>query len=253
MVPCIFISHGAGLPHVYLSRFNPLKSSLLKLGSYFSQENNKPTKILIISGHNENSPSVRVTSVEKPEKHQFYRAEGDPELAKRVQTLLEDNEISCDLEIGPQLDYGAYCPLMVVFPKADIPVVSLSLHESLNPELHLNIGKALQPLRDEGVLIIGSGMSYHNLSEVIAPKFFGKPKGYEWDQTLTEVITNPDPDQRNEKLKVWKKLPGARDAHPREDHLMPLLVVSGAGGSDVGCQYASFKFMAVVASGYSFP
>merc|ERR1712125_139435 len=118
----------------------------------------------------------------------------------------------------------------ISFPKADIPVAALSLHRSLDPNKHLAIGKALQPLREEGVLIMGSGMSYHNLSAMFVSR--GR-KGKDFDKSLTQAIAHYDPEARNELLRNWEDFPDARKVHPREEHLMPLFVVAGAAGSDV--------------------
>lgn len=254
LLPCIFVNHGGGPMHMYGGETDPIRNHLLKVGSFFNQETTKPKSILVISAHNEAAPSLRVTSVSQSYIDSEYKAPGDPKLAKRVQDLLEKNDIPCNLDSKPNMDHGALTPLLISFPKADIPVEALSLHKSLSPEMHLKIGEALRPLRQEGVLIIGSGMSFHNLGSMFSsPNMFGNLKGYEFDQSLTETITHPDPVHRNEVLKQWESFPGARKAHPREEHLMPLFVIAGAAGSDVGNQYASFDFMGSAVSGYSFP
>lgn len=249
ILPCIFVNHGGGPMHLYGGSDDPIKNHLLNVGSRFSPENAKPKSILILSAHNEAAPSLRISSAST--HYDEYHAVGDPELANRVQHLLGNSNITSDLDTNDVLDHGALAPLMIAFPKADIPVVALSLHASLNPQIHLNIGEALRPLREEGVLIIGSGMSFHNLGALFATNI-GRPKGYDFDQTLTEAITNPDPVHRNEILKTWESFPEARNAHPREDHLMPLFVVTGAAGSDIGKQSDSFEFMGASVSGFSF-
>lgn len=255
MLPCIFVNHGGGPMHLNRSSRDPIKSQLLKVGKLFSQEENKPSSILVISAHHESSRALRVSSgfTSNAYTEEEYPVKADPELAKRVQTLLKEKQIPCNLDNRHNLDHGALTPLMIAFPKAEIPVTALSLHSSMDPEMHLKIGEALQPLREEGVLIMGSGMSYHNLGSLMIPKLFGKSKGYDFDNNLNKAITHSDPVTRNELLKKWEEFPGARKVHPREEHLMPLLVVAGAAGSDVGEQRESFHFLGAAVSSFSFP
>jgi aromatic ring-opening dioxygenase catalytic subunit (LigB family) len=129
-------------------------------------------------------------------------------------------------------DHGTFVPLVLMYPKADVPVVTLSMKSSYDPLEHINLGKALLPLRDEGVLIIGSGLSYHNM------RGFGskdaRPVSEQFEEWLNETISEADARVRNERLQNWEKAPAARLAHPREDHLIPLMVVAGAAGDDVG-------------------
>jgi len=255
MMPCVFVNHGGGPSHLYASDDDPIKSHLLKVGARFSDKDNKPSSILVLSAHNEAAPSLKVSSLYNSKKSSAreYSAPGDPKLATRVQKLLKNNNIPCDVVKKRNLDHGALAPLMIGFPDADIPVETLSLHKSMSAEAHLRIGEALQPLRKEGVLIMGSGMSFHNLGSLFSSNFFGNLLGYDFDQMLVKAVTNPDPVRRNQILAQWEKFPGARSAHPREEHLMPLLVVAGAAGSDIGKQNDSFDFMGAAVSGFSFP
>lgn len=254
-LPCIFVNHGAGPMHLRAPKTDPIKSHLLDVGSRFNQENTKPKSILVVSAHHESSPSLRVSSSFRNigNDDDEFSGTADQDLAKRVQELLKESNISCELDDQHFLDHGALTPLQIAFPEADVPVTALSLHKSLDPVKHLEIGKTLQPLRDEGVLIMGSGMSYHNLRAFFRPKMFGERKGHDFDKSLTEAITHPDPDTRNELLKNWENFPDARKVHPREEHLMPLFVVAGAAGSDIGKQSSSFDFMGASVSSYSFP
>lgn len=238
---------------------DPVRSHLRKIGSYFTPET-KPKSILVISAHYESSPSILVTSTPNP-KMQFdyngmppkayefkYPAPGNPALAQRIKDLLTSKDISCELDPDRGIDHGVFVPLMIAFPEADIPVVEISLHKSFDPALHIQIGKALQPLREEGVLIIGSGMSFHDEAAMMAAK---SSIGYEFDKALVEVITQ-NPKTRNETLTQWATLPGAKDAHKREEHLLPLLVVSGAAGDDVVGKADSFEAYHAHVSGFSF-
>jgi aromatic ring-opening dioxygenase catalytic subunit (LigB family) len=117
--------------------------------------------------------------------------------------------------------------MKVAVPDADIPLVQLSLRRDLDPAAHVAIGRALAPLRDEGVLIVGSGMSFHNL-RVRGPQ--ATAPSDEWDAALTDAVTDPDPARRAQRVIAWDGLPHARFAHPREEHLLPLMVALGAGG-----------------------
>lgn len=247
---------------LYAEDSDPIRSHLLKIGSRFSEESMKPKAILVISAHYETAPSVLVTSSSKPdmyfdyygfpdEAYKFkYPAPGNPDLANRVQHLLKSSNIPCDLDPKRGFDHGVFVPLMIAFPKADIPVITLSLHKSFDPQLHLKMGEALRPLREEGVLIVGSGMSFHNMRSFM--KNNGTPLGYDFDEALNDVITKTDPVHRDQILAEWDKLPGARKAHAREEHFLPLLVVVGAAGSDVGTN-DRFSAMKASISGFSFP
>jgi len=237
---------------------DPVRSHLKKIGSCFTA-GNEPKSILVISAHYETSPAILVTSSDKPGMHfdyngmppkayEFkYPASGDPELASRVKALLSTNGISCDLDPDRGFDHGAFVPLMIAFPKANIPVVVLSLHTSLDPEMHIKIGEALQPLREEDVLVVGSGMSFHDEAAMRAAK---TTLGYEFDQALVEVITKKS-EKRNDVLKKWDTLPGAKEAHKREEHLLPLLVILGIAG-DSPCEADSFVAYNSYLSGFSF-
>lgn len=130
-----------------------------------------------------------------------------------------------------------------------IPVVQLALVDGLDPSLHLALGRALAPLRDEGVLIAGSGMSYHNMREFFSP---GAPRGSErFDAWLTETVT-ADPATRASRLNAWSEADDARLAHPREEHLLPLMVAAGAADGDAGRRVFHGRVFGAEISGYRF-
>lgn len=249
--PCLFVNHGGGTGHLYGNDKDPIKKHLLDVKSRFSKESIKPKSIIIISAHHEASPYLKISTPSASQKFHEYHAPGNPELAQRMKELLKSKEISSEVDNKRSLDHGALTPLLIAFPKADIPVVNLSLHASLNPEIHLEIGEALRPLRDEGVLIMASGMSYHNLRSMFRSSS-GQLQGYDFDKALVQAVSHPDPKQRNELLTNWESFPGARHAHPREEHLMPLFICAGAAGSDIGKQFTKFNFMGSRVSGFSF-
>ena len=139
------------------------------------------------------------------------------------------------------LDHGVFIPLKVIFPKADIPVVQLSLRNNLDPQVHLAAGQALQALRQEGVLIIGSGMSFHNMRGY-GDAHFTMPSE-RFDDWLTQTIGS-DSEQRDAALRDWSMAPHALDSHPlgAEEHLLPLMVIAGAAGNDKGVKIYSERF-----------
>jgi aromatic ring-opening dioxygenase catalytic subunit (LigB family) len=145
--------------------------------------------------------------------------------------LLQSAGIDVGTDDRRGFDHGVFVPMLVIDPQAGIPVVMLSLCSDLDPAHHLAIGAALAPLRDEGVLIIGSGSSFHNLRTL----FNGDSRAsVEFDAWLHDTISQTDPVIRKARLVDWKDAPSARACHPREDHLIPLMVVAGAAASDPG-------------------
>ena len=263
MLPCIFVNHGGGPMPLFAENTDTIRAHLLKVGEKYKKEENKPRAILVISAHFETKPSLQVTSNPKPsmyfdyygfpkEAYEIrYDAPGSPELAQKVKKLLSQNNIPCDLDSKRGFDHGVFVPLMIAFPEANIPVVTLSLHASFDPQLHINIGKALKPLREDNVLIIGSGMSFHNMRSMMSGKE-RKPAGHKFNEALSDVVTNTDVIERNKRLVKWDSIPGARDSHPREEHFLPLLVIAGAAGDDIGT-VEKFLGYGSSLSGYSFP
>ena len=142
-----------------------------------------------------------------------------------------------------------FVPLLLVDPQAGIPVLQVSLQRSLDPALHIAAGKALAPLRDEGVVIIGSGMSYHNMRG-FGPGFEAASEAF--DDWLTEAVTDPDVAEREAALARWQQAPHARACHPREEHLIPLMVAAGAGAADKGSKIFEGRIPNVTVSAFRF-
>jgi aromatic ring-opening dioxygenase catalytic subunit (LigB family) len=262
-MPTYFISHGGGpwpwLQGAYKEACTNLKISLEHLPMELPE---KPKAILIISGHWEES-EFKISSGAKPgmvyDYYGFpdytyqikYPAPGSPDLANRVKSLIDGVGFNATLDPDRGFDHGTFTPLAVAFPNADVPVVQLSLRADYDPETHLKVGRAIAPLRDEGILIIGSGLSYHNLRMFDARAM--KPS-HEFDHWLQESIVRSHPKDRTEKLKSWENAPSARLAHPQEDHLLPLMVAVGAAENEKaemsyhedhflgGIAVSSFKF-----------
>ena len=245
-LPTMFVNHGGG-PLPLLGQDNDTAEALRGI-PVFTLGKLVPAAILIISAHWESSP-IRVSSARKPtmlydyggfpeDSYAYkYPAPGNPALAARVAELLQAAGHDCALDGDRGFDHGVFVPLMLAFPEAKIPVVALSLDASLGAEKHLAMGAALEPLRAEGVLILGSGQSYHNmrvLMQGLRGSGGASRAGGEFDDALSAVCTSASPEERRAALAAWSDLPGAREAHPREEHLLPLLVCAGAAGNDIG-------------------
>jgi aromatic ring-opening dioxygenase catalytic subunit (LigB family) len=216
--------------------------------------------ILVISGHWEET-DFTVSSAAKPElifdysgfpEHTYrltWPAPGEPELAARVAGLLSVAGLPSAVNPVRGFDHGVFVPLKVAFPEAKIPVVTLSLAASLDPTLHLAAGRALAPLRDQGVLIVASGMSFHNLRAYLRPETAERARAF--DAWLTQAAESPA-GERAALLTDWRKAPFAAFAHPREEHLLPLLVAAGAGGDAPGRRIFSDEPMGAALSAYRF-
>lgn len=219
-----------------------------------------PRALLVVSGHWEEpaftagaSPAPKLIFDYSGFPEHTYRltwpAPGDPELAARVQRLLAEAGLPAATDPDRGFDHGVFVPLKVAFPEAQIPVVTLSLASSLDPALHLAAGRALAPLRDEGVLIVGSGMSFHNLRAYMRPETLDRSRAF--DAWLTRAVESPAP-QRDAQLRVWREAPFAAFAHPREEHLVPLFVAAGAGGEAPGTRIFSGEPIGAAISAYRF-
>lgn len=235
-LPSAYITHGGG--PCFFMRWDPpdewdeLQAALEAIGPGLPAA---PKAILLITAHWE-AREIRIASGEHPHliydyggfpPHTYeltYPAPGDPAVAGRVAELLGAAGIDHELDPTHGWDHGVFIPLKVMYPDADIPVVAMSLHRSLDPELHVRIGEALGPLRDEGVFIVGSGSSFHHFAN------FGSPQAAKFDDWLNDTMVAPA-DIRRRKLVEWEKAPAARVAHGREEHLLPLHVAAGAASA----------------------
>jgi aromatic ring-opening dioxygenase catalytic subunit (LigB family) len=201
-----------------------------------------PKAMVVVSGHWE-EPAFTAGAAATPAliydyygfpEHTYrltWTAPGEPDLARRVASLLKQAGLPSATSTTRGYDHGVFIPLKVAFPDAQIPVVPLSLAHSLDPELHLAAGRALAPLRDEDVLIVGSGMSFHNLRAYLQPETTDRAR--EFNAWLTNVTAMPAP-ERDRELASWQTAPSATFSHPREEHLLPLMVAAGAGGAAAG-------------------
>lgn len=246
--PTYYIPHGGG-PCFFMEDPHDIWT---QTGNFLYEFSNllpqRPKAILVISSHWENTPllinshphpSLYYDYYDFPEHtyHLKYAAPGDPLLANKIQNLLAMQHIPAYLETKRGWDHGVFVPLKLIFPNADVPVVELSLHANLDPDYHLYIGQALTSLRNENILILGSGMSYHNLPALFSGE--GRKEAFAFDQWLTTTITHSVAIERNKLLSQWLKAPGARSSHPRPEHLLPLFVAAGAANNERG--YCIFK------------
>jgi aromatic ring-opening dioxygenase catalytic subunit (LigB family) len=220
----------------------------------------QPKALLVISGHWE-EPAFTASTASAPKliydysgfPAQTYQltwpAPGDPALAARVADLLRKAGLPSATDSNRGYDHGIFVPLKVAFPQAEIPVATLSLDQSLDPEMHIAAGRALAPLRDDGVLIIASGMSFHNLRGYFRPETPERARAF--DAWLTSAVESPAP-KRDALLSKWRYAPHAAYAHPREEHLIPLMVAAGAGGEAAGKCIFSDEPMGARISAYRF-
>ena len=261
--PTYFIPHGAG-PCFFMEWDPPNTWDTMKawLGNFIADAGVRPKAIVVISGHWE-TPRFTINTATKPgllfdyggfPPHTYqltWPAQGSTELTQRIGKLFAEQGIAFD-QAERDLDHGVFIPLKVAIPDADIPVVQVSLRQDLNSRAHLAIGRALAPLRDEGVLIIGSGMTFHNMRRF---RFDGgddvDPDSISFDSWLSETVTLPE-SERNERLSHWADAPGGRAGHPREEHLLPLHVVAGAALEDAGKQVFQDRVLGTVQSAFRF-
>ncbi|NRB78315.1 MAG: dioxygenase [Saccharospirillaceae bacterium] len=231
-MPVVYIPHGGGpMPLLGDDQHKELIAFLANLHKDIKNSAAQPTAILIISAHWEEN-EVTLTSSDSPsmiydyggfpqETYEYqYPAAGHPKLANQVMALLKSNGINSKLDATRGFDHGTFVPLMLMYPKAQIPVVQMSLLRSLDPAQHIKIGEVLSTLRQQGVLIVGSGMSFHNFSG-------SKQNSIIFDDWLTNTMTNNDLEKTKQDLINWAEAPSGRESHAREEHLLPLHVCFG--------------------------
>lgn len=241
-LPVVFLPHGGGpWPFVDLGMS---KSDFAALAGYLRSlralPQTPPKALLIISAHWEEPVPTVMTGERPPLYFDYYGfpaesykltwpAAGQPQLAARVRELLGGAGLQTAADAQRGFDHGTFVPLKLAYPEADVPAVQLSLKRGLDPAEHLAMGRALAPLRDEGVFILGSGMTFHNLRAFRDPQ--AGPISEQFDAWLRQTMAL-SPAEREQRLLSWTQAPAARLAHPREEHLIPLLVIAGAAGTD---------------------
>lgn len=261
--PVLFIPHGGG-PCFFMD-WSPADTWLGMadfLKGVAATLPRRPRAIVLISAH-WLEPQFSVTAHPRPEliydyygfpPHTYeltYPAPGQPQLAQQLAGLLSAGGQPAQVDANRGFDHGAFIPLKLMFPGADIPVVQLSLRQDLDPQAHLEAGRALAELRDDNVLIIGSGMSFHNM-RAYGDTRFTEISG-EFDDWLTSAVES-SPQQREQLLSQWEQAPQARQCHPPrgEEHLLPLMVAAGAGYESAGQKVYSEQVMQTTISAFRF-
>ena len=267
-MPTLFMPHGGG-PCFFMDwdppdHWDEMANYLRGVPDDVGQT---PRAIVVISGHweeravtvqNNPAPDLLFDYYGFPDStYQLeYPAPGAPRVSERIVDLLAESGIESRQDSQRGFDHGVFIPLKVAFPEANIPVVQLSLRADLDPAGHIAIGRALEPLRDEGVLIAGSGLSYHNMNTMMRNMRGGGgaavPGSKVFDDWLTAAVANPDPEARDRALIAWERAPAAREAHPREEHFLPLHVVAGAAGGDIGKKTYGGSVLGSIQSAYQF-
>jgi aromatic ring-opening dioxygenase catalytic subunit (LigB family) len=260
-LPTYFISHGGGpwpwLPDARKS-MHLLEQSLAAIPSELPE---KPKAILMVSGHWEQDDFAVMGASHPPMVYDYsgfpdftyhikYSAPGAPALAARAVELLKAAGLPTHPDTAQGFDHGVFAPMQIMYPQADVPLFQVAIRRDYDPAAHFALGRALAPLREEGVLIMGSGLSYHNMRVWGAQ---GKVPSAEFDTWLNGALMSA-PDKREALLMAWDKAPSARACHPQEDHLIPLMAAVGAAenGKATRIYFEQAVFGNITASSYRF-
>jgi len=262
-MPVVYLPHGGG-PWPFVQTGIGDKSELDGLAAYLRSIRQlpptPPKALLVVSAHWEEAQPTVMTGERPPMLYDYYGfppesysitwpAPGAPVVAARVRHLLDAAGFKSAANGERGFDHGTFVPLKLAYPDADVPTVQLSLKKGLDPAEHLAMGRALAPLRDEGVFIVGSGMTFHNLRAFGDPA--ARPVSEEFDAWLRVAATD-EAATRDRKLTAWATAPSARAAHPREEHLVPLMVIAGAAGADQGTMAYSGTILGLRISAYHY-
>ena len=237
----VYFSHGGG-PLPILG--DPGHFKMVQFMRELPTRLKKPKAILVISAHWE-AREITLTGGDTPpllydyygfpeEAYSIrYPAPGAPELAKEIAEILQKNDIPSHIDANRGFDHGMFIPLKLMYPEADIPTVQMSLLHSLDPEAHLTLGRALRPLLEKDMLIIGSGFSFHNLRAFSwGGDEAADPRNDAFQDWLIDCCAGNHSEAEREKLlSAWEAAPNARYCHPREEHLLPLHVCAAIAGT----------------------
>lgn len=240
--PVLYLPHGGG-PMPLME--DPAHAGLIAFLRGLAAHYPRPAALVVISGHWEAPvPALNAAAAPAllydyygfpPETYRItYPAPGDPALAGRVASLLEAGGFASELVTTRGYDHGVFVPLKLVYPDADVPIVQLSLIKGLDAAQHIALGRCLAPLREQDVMIVGSGMSFHNLQAIFAgerPELRAASDAFDTWLRTTLTDTALDETARSTALVNWAQAPYARFAHPREEHLLPLHVCYGAAAA----------------------
>lgn len=235
ILPTYFISHGGGpwpwIPDM-ARELEPLARSLARMPQEIGT---RPRAVLMISGHWEGEEYAVMSSPNPPMVYDYYNfpphtyeitypAPGAPALAEEIAARIAGAGLPTAMAPDQGYDHGTFVPMALMYPEADMPLLQVSMRSHYDPAEHFALGRALAPLREQGVLIVGSGLSYHNL------RLFGpgaKEPSDVFDAWLDETLTLA-PEARHAALMAWETAPHARTCHAQEDHLVPLFAALGA-------------------------
>ncbi|MEP7303735.1 MAG: class III extradiol ring-cleavage dioxygenase [Caldimonas sp.] len=246
-LPAFYVTHGGGPWPWMEGRSAEAHAGLARgLREVPGLAGARPRAVLMVSAHWE-APEFSLMTSPRPrmlyDYNNFpentyrvsYPAPGAPaELVDEAQALLEGAGVAVRRDPARGYDHGTFVPMHVAWPEADLPILQLSLRQGLDPAEHLAVGRALAPLRDRGVLVIGSGSSYHNL-RAMGPE--GRVPSATFDAWLGRTLLDDPPAQRAAALAAWSAAPAARESHPREEHLLPLMVAVGAAENEPATRF----------------
>ena len=238
----LYLPHGGG-PMPIMG--DPSHAKMVEFLKRFGESTEKPSAILLISAHWEAPQPTIISSANPglyfdysgfpPEFYEIdYPAVGEPELAEKIHTLLDAAGLNPAMETQRGFDHGVFIPLMLMYPDADIPIVELSLVRGLDPQTHIDMGKAIAGLEWDNLLVIGSGMSFHNPRGFQSTGPEAEAKAESFHHWLHETCAGPDltEAERDQRLANWEAAPNGRFCHPREEHLIPLHVCYGYGAGN---------------------
>jgi 4,5-DOPA dioxygenase extradiol len=237
----IYFSHGGG-PLPILG--DPSHNSMINFMKNISTKIKKPESVIVISAHWEESVPTIIGNDNTSLFYDYYGfpkeaydikypVSGNLELINKIEKLFNKKEMKLKIDNERGFDHGLFIPMMMMYPEADIPMVQISLIKGLDPKVHIEIGKVLSNLREENILIIGSGFSFHNMKAFDWNGINKKDvKNDEFQNWIIDICTSDYPVEQREKYLIeWEDAPNARYCHPREEHLLPLHVCCGVAGN----------------------
>lgn len=251
LAPILYLPHGGG-PLPLLG--DPPHEGMVNFWKQMAEKFPNPDAIVMISAHWE-ADVASITAGEAPEliydysnfppeTYQYkYPAPGSPALAQQLAEMLAAGNIPVKQDAERGYDHGMFVPMMLMYPEANIPCVQLSLLGSLDAQQHIDMGKALAGLRQQNILIIGSGLSVHNFPAMRRKNADDQKQSRAFDGWLVETCCADEltAEQREQRLSHWESAPSGRFCHPREEHLLPLHVCFGmavSGASKAGHAYS---------------